>query len=295
MNDYMTTREVAKYLRLNEKKVYALVAEGQLPAARVSGKWLFPRHVIDQWVEDHTVHPPSGVMGALLDGLIVIQGSDDWLLSRIEQQFIAAASVPVASCLVGSLAGIRAVAAGHAHLAACHVENAQVRGRAPRDQDMYLFSLYTRTQGLMFDRSRNPAVSTLADLAVPSVRFATRQAESGTCRLVDRLLPDDRKAPGWQVVGPFYSHLDVALAIRAGRADAGVGVEVAARHAGLDFIPLGPEVFKLAVPAAYTSHPTMTRFLDFLFGKLKESRDRAETPGYDFSVAGQVEILTPAT
>ena len=37
MAEYLTTREVAKYLRLNEKKVYALVADGQLPAARISG------------------------------------------------------------------------------------------------------------------------------------------------------------------------------------------------------------------------------------------------------------------
>lgn len=292
MSDNMTTREVAKYLRLNEKKVYSLVAEGQLPAARVSGKWLFPRHVIDQWVETHTVHPPSGIMGALLDGLIVMQGSDDWLLARTTQQFTAECSVPVASCLVGSLAGIAAVAEGRAHVAACHVDNVQVRRRAPRDRDLYLFSLFTRTQGLMFSTSRKPAIKRLSDLLKPSVRFASRQVESGTSRLVRRLLPDSVAVPAWKEVGPFYSHLDVALAIRTGAADAGVGVEAAARHAGLGFLPLAPEVFKLAVPAAYTSHPTMTRFLDYLFGKLKRTRS-ADIPGYDFSVAGQAEILSP--
>ena len=82
MADYLTTREVARYLRLNEKKVYALVSEGQLPAARLSGKWLFPKHLIDQWVERKTVIPVSGLMGALLGEMIVIQGSDDWLFSR---------------------------------------------------------------------------------------------------------------------------------------------------------------------------------------------------------------------
>lgn len=48
MAESLTTREVARYVRLNEKKVYALVSEGQLPAARLSGKWLFPKHLIDQ-------------------------------------------------------------------------------------------------------------------------------------------------------------------------------------------------------------------------------------------------------
>jgi excisionase family DNA binding protein len=57
MAQYLTTREVAAYLRLNEKKVYELVAQGQLPAARISGKWLFPKHLVDQWVERNTLYP----------------------------------------------------------------------------------------------------------------------------------------------------------------------------------------------------------------------------------------------
>lgn len=67
MSEYLTTREVAAHLRINEKKVYDLVAHGQLPAARVSGKWLFPRRLIDQWVERNTVFREIGLMGALLD------------------------------------------------------------------------------------------------------------------------------------------------------------------------------------------------------------------------------------
>ena len=50
----MTTAEVARHLRLNQKKVYAMVAAGDIPAVRVSGKWLFPRALIDSWLEEHT-------------------------------------------------------------------------------------------------------------------------------------------------------------------------------------------------------------------------------------------------
>ena len=46
MSDLMTTREVADYLRIKERKVYELVREGQIPCSRVTGKWLFPRPLV---------------------------------------------------------------------------------------------------------------------------------------------------------------------------------------------------------------------------------------------------------
>jgi len=39
MAEYLTTKEAAKYLKLNEKKLYELVSKGLMPAARISGKW----------------------------------------------------------------------------------------------------------------------------------------------------------------------------------------------------------------------------------------------------------------
>ncbi len=84
---YMTTREVAHYLRLNEKKVYALVAKGKLPAARVSGKWLFPQALIDRWVAEHTVYPRGGLITGLLEDLLILQGSDDWLLGQVVDRY----------------------------------------------------------------------------------------------------------------------------------------------------------------------------------------------------------------
>ena len=53
----MTTREVAGYLRIKERKVYDLVRQKRIPCTRVTGKWLFPKHLIDQWVADGTEFP----------------------------------------------------------------------------------------------------------------------------------------------------------------------------------------------------------------------------------------------
>ena len=43
---YLTTKEVADLLRLKERKVYDLVAEGGIPCVRATGKLLFPRDLV---------------------------------------------------------------------------------------------------------------------------------------------------------------------------------------------------------------------------------------------------------
>ena len=49
----MTTKEVAAYLRIKERRVYELVRRRAIPCTRVTGKWLFPTALVDLWVKDH--------------------------------------------------------------------------------------------------------------------------------------------------------------------------------------------------------------------------------------------------
>ena len=48
LNEYLTTAEAADYLRLSERKLYELVAEGRIPCTKATGKWLFPKAALDQ-------------------------------------------------------------------------------------------------------------------------------------------------------------------------------------------------------------------------------------------------------
>ena len=48
---FLTVAEAARYLRLNPRSVYLLAQRGGIPASRVTGKWLFPVHLLDEWVE----------------------------------------------------------------------------------------------------------------------------------------------------------------------------------------------------------------------------------------------------
>ena len=50
MTDILTIREVAEYLKLNEKTTYRLVAEGKIPGFKVGGAWRFRKAEIDRWI-----------------------------------------------------------------------------------------------------------------------------------------------------------------------------------------------------------------------------------------------------
>ena len=55
----MTLKEVADYIRLNEKTVGRLAQRGDLPAAKVAGQWRFQREAVDTWVSNHTQPVPA--------------------------------------------------------------------------------------------------------------------------------------------------------------------------------------------------------------------------------------------
>ena len=71
----MTVRQVAEYLQLNEKKIYALATKEKIPATKVTGKWMFPRELVDRWMLE-SAH------GGVFTDRLVIAGSEDPLLYR---------------------------------------------------------------------------------------------------------------------------------------------------------------------------------------------------------------------
>jgi len=291
MEDYMSTGEVARYLKINQKKVYELIAKGLIPATRVSGKWLFPRRLVDQWLEGSTVNPAGGLVSSLLEHMIIMQGSDDPLLSTLVDRYQGKAKAPVLSSRVGSRAGLDAVGEGMAHAACCHVEDACVERALHRTKGYWLIDLFSRDQGIVFDKGRLHGAASVEEIVARRPRLAMRQEASGTFALTKALLKKHgADAVAIETAGPFFSHAEVALAVRSGPADAGVGIRWAAATYGLDFLPLAVERFRLAVPVALVSHPAMGRFLDFLFSSLRD-RDEPGFPGYGFAETGRIRTI----
>lgn len=48
--EMLTTDDLAEYLNIHKNQIYRLVKEKRLPATRITGKWLFPKELVDEWV-----------------------------------------------------------------------------------------------------------------------------------------------------------------------------------------------------------------------------------------------------
>ena len=50
MPEIMTTKELAKYLKLHEITICKYAAEGKIPAIRIGRVWRFDKEAIDRWI-----------------------------------------------------------------------------------------------------------------------------------------------------------------------------------------------------------------------------------------------------
>ncbi len=57
--EIMTIREVAEYLKVNERTIYRLLAAKKLPAFKVGGAWRFRRTDIDSWIASQSEGGPE--------------------------------------------------------------------------------------------------------------------------------------------------------------------------------------------------------------------------------------------
>ena len=197
----MTTREVAGYLRIKERKVYDLLRGKRIPSTRVTGKWLFPKHLIDQWVADGTEFPDR----AMPSPPPVLAGSHDPLLEwSLNESGCGLALMPG-----GSLDGLERLAAGEAVICGLHVFDPESGGynraaveRTFEGLDVVLIEWAWRDQGLVLAAGNPLAITSIEDLRANKARVVARQAEAGSRILFDHLLAEaGTKAADLDILG----------------------------------------------------------------------------------------------
>jgi putative molybdopterin biosynthesis protein len=103
-------------------------------------------------------------------------------------------------------------------------------------------------------------------LTRPDVRIINRNRGSGTRLWLDHQLAQ-LALPSQALRGyerEVRTHTAVAEAVKTGRAEAGLGVEAAARKYNLNFIPLFQERFDLVMPREQITDPRLHPLLDIL-------------------------------
>jgi excisionase family DNA binding protein len=56
---FLTTKEVARYLRVNQYTVYRLISQKKLPAMKIGSQWRFKRSTLEKWLASQQNFPPA--------------------------------------------------------------------------------------------------------------------------------------------------------------------------------------------------------------------------------------------
>jgi putative molybdopterin biosynthesis protein len=257
--------------------------------------------VVPAGLEGH--HPGEQVDVQLLRGLeqiertIVAIGSHDLILDLAASRLRTAdPEVTLVSSNVGSLGGLVALRDQLCHLAGSHLLD-PVSGeytlpyldRVAPGSEVVVIRLVHRLQGLMVPPGNPLGIEGIEDLARPEVRSVNRQRGAGTRVLLDHEL--DQRGIDPASVGGYdreeHTHLAVAAAVAAGRADTGLGILAAARAFDLDLVPVRWEPYDLVTTAAAWDGPLLAP-LRALLGS-QSFRDEVEAlGGYRTAEMGRV-------
>ncbi len=294
MSELLTTDEAAVYLRLSERKLYELVANGAVPCTKVTGRWLFPRAALDRWVTAGLIAPAAL---AHVASPPIVGGSHDPLLEwTLRESGCGLASLPE-----GSEAGLRRLTRGEVMVAAIHLHviegdddqaNVAAVADAPGLHDAVVIAFARREQGILVAPGNPLELSDIASIAKSRARMAQRPAGAGAQLLLLALLARAGIGPNeLKLLKPICpTGPDVAQAVRFGRADCGIATRSVALSAGLEFVPLTWESFDLVL----RQRDYFMRGPQALFGFMRSPAlgERAtELGGYDIGTMGNVRLV----
>lgn len=298
MGQLFSTKEVAQFLNVHEKIVYALVSEKGLPATKVTGKWLFPQNMVEKWLENNTINLPYADFAMPLNsGVLIIAGSNDPLLERMIGLFNRQNAERVAVFgNLGSLGGLKALHHNLCHIVGSHILDEDNSGeynfntaKHELSSNPVVMNFCKREQGLILPKGNPKNIFTTADLGQTGLRLVNRQPGTGTRVLLDRelqkhgLMP--HKLQGYE--NEVSSHLDVAIKVKTSLADVGLGIRVVAQMLDLDFVPLRWERYDFIIGRDNFFGRDIQHFLALLHEKaFKEMA--AVMAGYDMTLCGKM-------
>ena len=297
--EIMNTKEVAHYLGIHEKQVYALIKAKRIPSTRVTGKWIFPKKLIDEWIETNT---RPGMAEARrkskrIEGALLASGSNDPILDILKTYIRK--SYPefyIFSANTGSTAGLKALNRRYTDIAWSHLLDPKSGEYNLPYLSPYLpnlkpvvINLFYRQLGFLLP-SRNPLhIRGFEDLTKSKVNFVNRQKGSGTRVLLDfhlkKLGIPSSKVNGYE--NEVYTHFEVGLSILAKEADVGIATGAVSKLLGLSFVPITQESFDMILDQPTFFERGVQAFIEIL--NSPGFRSRVEPLGsYDFKNSGKI-------
>ena len=228
---------------------------------------------------------------------VVLIGSHDITLDVLADEIRRTGQgFRISSANVGSLGGLLALRKGVAHAAGSHLLDTETGEynhsyieRYLKGVQVALYQLVWREQGLIVKKGNPLDIKSVEDLQRPEVRFVNRQAGSGTRILLDYKLAqiglDGSAIKGYD--HEEYTHMAVAVDVKSGAADAGLGIYAAAKALNLDFVPVTRERYDLVIPHGFLERENVQTLLDI--ARSEQYRKRVSLlGGYEASESGKL-------
>ena len=295
----MNTKEVAEYLDIHEKQVYALIKSGRIPCTKVTGKWIFPKKFIDEWIEQNAKEglKQARKKSSQISGAVLAAGSNDPVLDML--LVATKKSHPdfyIFSANTGSTEGLKALNSGVTDIALSHLYDAEsgkynipYLGKYLPAINPVVVNLFKRDIGFLFNKEIAGAVKGFENLTEENIRFINRQEGSGIRLLLDYYLAKEGISSG-KIKGyknEVYTHFEVGLAIISGEADVGIASAAISKLLGLSFLPITSECFDMIMDQSTYFQPGVQAFIETL--KSGDFRSRVEKiGGYNFEDSGKI-------
>ena len=239
--ELMNTKEVARYLDIHEKQVYLLIKAGKIPCTKITGKWIFPVKLIDEWLQNSIAEGvrKAGKRIHSVEGSLLASGSNDpvmdILLTTVKKYHPA---FTIFSANTGSVNGLKALNAGLTDIAFSHLFDPRtgdynipfLKAYCPNHHPVVI-NLFYRRIGFLVGRTGRKIFNGWENLTDRRIRFVNRQNGSGIRMLLDEELGKRGIAPG-EITGydaEVYTHLEVGLSIVSDEADVGIASAAAAK------------------------------------------------------------------
>lgn len=288
---FLSVKQLAEYLQINEKKIYALANEGRLPGTKITGKWLFPKSLIDQWLLESS-------HGGILTDRLLITGSEDPLLTRLVTHLIDkfAAQALISYTSTGTSMGLSLLARRRTDICAIHwgpLQESHIRHAALIQQyadasQWLIVRLFHREQGFMLGAGLKIDGMSVVEIFRQNWIWAMRGDGTGS----QHFLEDTAASYGIDLTRlntalKVQTEREVASLLSQAQADIAPGPRSVAREFGLQFIPVGWEGFDLVLPRTIYFRQLFQALLQHLHSRGMQSIAQ-QLGGYRFEQTGEI-------
>jgi putative molybdopterin biosynthesis protein len=299
-----TPDEVAQIFQISKHTVYELIKRGELNAFKIGNKMRIEQIELDQFKEKQKAPSQRQNATALPKEVgypnpLRLAGSHDLLVEQlVKLASLEGNALQIQPTYIGSLEGLMMLYRGQCDIAAIHLlDPVSLEYNVPFINQLFvhekisLIRFATRAQGLILPKGNPKKISHISDLVKHDVKFINRQKGSGTRFLFDSLLAKEKISPknitGYEIVE--WNHLSASSYISRGAADVTFGIQAAANHLNLDFLPIAREQFDFVFKWTEENQESLTRLVELL--QSDSLRDGLkDCPGYDLEQLGTTII-----